>query len=44
MKNNFDPVDELRTYLTKQLEAHLKNDWDTYDQLEQEIQRVEKRL
>lgn len=44
MRKNCDPIDELRSYLTLQLEAHLKEDLDEYEELEAKIREIERRL
>lgn len=45
MKQNFDsPIEELKFYLTLQLEAYHKNDSVLYDELEEHILKVEKNL
>ena len=41
---NFDPIDELKIYLTLQLEAHLQQDWEAYDELEKKIMTIEHKL
>nr|AQS29807.1 hypothetical protein [uncultured bacterium] len=44
MKRSFEPIEELRIYLTQQLEAHLNKDWETYEKLEEKILELEKKL
>lgn len=42
--NTISPIDKLKHYLTLQLEAYLKKDWETYDALEKTILQVEREL
>ena len=44
MKNNSEPIEKLKLFLNLQLEAHINEDWETYDQLEKEIIGIEKEL
>ena len=44
MKQKNDPIDELKLYLTLQLEAHLNQDERTYQELEEKIQKIEKNI
>ncbi len=44
MSKSFDPIEELKFYLMLQLEAHLKQDWEIYEQLEKKIQSLEKEI
>ena len=44
MKQKSDPIDELKLYLTLQLEAHLNQDERTYQELEEKIQKIEKNI
>jgi len=37
-------IEELRSYLTQQLEAYYQNDADRYNQLEKKILSLEKEL
>lgn len=45
MKQKFDSIiEELRFHLTLQLEAYQKNDWPSYNQLEEKILALERKL
>ena len=45
MKQSFDsPIEELKHYLTRQIEAYHSQDTEAYDKLEVLILKVEKRL
>ena len=44
MNQKLDKISELRFYLTLQLEAHLNQDWEAYEQLERQIETIEKEL
>lgn len=45
MNQSFDsPIEELKHYLTRQIEAYHKNDTQIYDELEVLILKVEKKL
>ena len=44
LRRSFEPIEELRIYLTQQLEAHLNKDWETYEKLEEKILELEKKL
>ena len=45
MTRNFDsPIEELKYYLTLQIEAHHKKDSKTYEELEKKIIAVEKKI
>ena len=45
MKQKFrSPIDELKYLLTLQLKAHLANNEQGYNKLEEQIGRVEKKL
>lgn len=42
MKNNIEPIEQLKRCLTMQLEAHLKEDWAEYENLEDKIKEIER--
>ena len=44
MKNQNETVDQLKSYLTRQLEAYERKDWATYNKLENIILELEKNL
>lgn len=44
MNQKLDKISELRFYLTLQLEAHLNEDQDAYQQLEKQIEKIEREL
>lgn len=39
-----DNLEQLKNFLTRQLEAYLRQDWNDYNRLEEQIIRVEKDL
>lgn len=43
-KNHDSNIEQLKSYLTRQLEAYLHNDWPVYSQLEEEIIKIEKKI
>jgi len=43
-KQNFEIIEQLRYYLTLQLEAHQRQDVQHYDELEQVIRQLEQEL
>lgn len=45
MKQKFDSIiEELKFHLTLQLEAYQKDDWQSYNQLEEKILELESKL
>jgi len=43
-KQNFEIIEQLRYYLTLQLEAHQQQDWQHYNELEKVIRQLEQQL
>lgn len=37
-------IDELKSVLTRQLEAYQNSDWQTYEELERQLLLIEKQL
>jgi len=43
-KSHLDPIDQLRYYLSLQIEAHESEDWAEYERLETLINQLGQRL
>lgn len=44
METNFDSIEQLKKCLREQFEAHINEDWDLYDNMEERIKLIEKDL